>query len=105
MIPLPEKYRKNSYEFSLVERTGDVAIYEQREPLNNRVIGYEVFEVQKQEEGEAFGRPVVAKELTPGNEQWGYLGFTCVSLGAAKGKAQMMIHRQNERGSKISPEV
>lgn len=92
MKPLPETYRKNSYDFKLVSRIDDVAIYEQREPENNRLLGYEVFLVHKQT-GEAFGKKLEEKEVTPGNSEWGYNGFTVHTLEAAKQKQSELLAR------------
>lgn len=95
MEKLPLEYTKNSYNFKQVRREGDVCMYEQYEPSNNRLIGYEVFVVLTQEEGREFrGSALVAKELTPGKESWGYLGFSPFTLEAANKRFDELLQRQ-----------
>jgi hypothetical protein len=85
MERLPDAYRKNSYDFRLVERVGDVAIYEQREPSNGRLLCYEVFIIQAQKAAlMPSGRTSVVKEVPPSSTTWGELGFSCWTLEAAK---------------------
>ena len=87
MKPLPTQYSKNSYNFKLVNRTDDVCIYEQREPSNNRLLGYEVFEVVKQQAGTLpNGKMVEEKEVTPSNSEWGRSGFTVRTIQDAEKK-------------------
>lgn len=94
MTPLPEQYRKNSYDFKLVERNGDVAIYEQREPLDNRFLCYEVFIVQKQKASVLpNGMQIHEKEVSPSASQWGTLGYSCWTLDAAKEKAVILSEK------------
>ena len=88
MKKLAEKYNKNGYQFELVERTGDVAIYSQH--LENRIVAYEVFEVQKYQERIIAGKIIPASEATPSNEQWGIKGYTYWNLDRAKEKACQM---------------
>lgn len=94
MEQLALTYSKNGYNFKQIERVKNVAIYEQTEPSNGRFLGYEVFVIRHQKEGVFFsGNKVEEKELTPGNEQWGYLGYTIYSLEKAKEKMAELLKR------------
>ena len=42
---IPENYKKNGYEYEILRRKGDKALYEQAK--NNKVYGYEVVKVRK----------------------------------------------------------
>lgn len=97
MIPLSTTYRRNSYDFELVDREGDVAIYAQIDPDSKRQVAFEVFEVMKFPEREMFGATVSAREATPSNEQWGSHGFTVWTLDAAKSKQSELQTRITER--------
>ena len=47
-------------------RKGDVCLYQRSDDV------YEVFIVKTREEGEVFGRSYSAREIYPGNEDFGY---------------------------------
>lgn len=94
MEPISTTYRKNNYEFKQVNRTGDVAIYEQREPSNNRLLGYEVFIIQHQKESILpNGLKVQAKEVTPSASSWGNLGYTVANLEQAYVKRDVLLEK------------
>lgn len=97
MKPLPQQYRKNSYDFNLVEREGDVAIYEQIDPDTKRRVAFEVFEVLKKPERNIGERVVEANEGCPSNEDWGTFGFTVWTLEAAKEKQKMLLENIQNR--------
>lgn len=97
MQTLPDNYRKNGYEFNLIERNGDVAIYEQIEPITQRRVAYEVFEVMKYPERVIAGQTVIAREGTPSNEMWGQFGFTIWSLDDARQKKDLLTTKLEER--------
>ena len=80
-LPLPDFYRKNSYDFFLVKREGDVAIFEQKD--NDKLIAYEVFEIRKQKAAEFGNVKYEAKEKCPGNEEWGINAYTVHTYEAA----------------------
>lgn len=98
MIQLGLTYRKNGYDYAQAERIGDVAIYAQYS--EGKIIAYEVFEVLKQKEWEAFGKVNPAKEAIPSTESWGTNAFTVHSLKAAQEKVEFIQNRINERVSR-----
>lgn len=100
MKVLATTYTKNSYSFTQVSREGNIAIYEQREPLNDRLLGYEVFIVQQNPERQIAGVKIPTSESTPGNEQWGTKGFTTHTLQQAKDKIPYLQDRIKGEGSR-----
>lgn len=88
MKKLLPTYRKNSYDFALIGREGDIAIYSQSD--NGRIIAYEVFEVQKYSGRVIKGQKITASESSPKNEDWGRKGFTYRNLAYARKRASMM---------------
>lgn len=102
MRPLKTNYRKNSYDFNLIEREGDVAIYEQIEPESGKKIGYEVFEVLKNKARTIAGRDIEATESCPNNEQWGKFGYTVYDFLDAKEKQGILSTRIKERKKRAS---
>ena len=92
---LPDFYHKNSYDFKLVERNGDVAIFGQ---YNEGVlIAYEVFEIRKQKAANFGDIHYEAKERVPGNEEWGSNAYTVYSLEKAEIKMQQILESINLR--------
>lgn len=94
---LGDKYKKNGYEFTLIERTGQVAIYSQIVPETGRLIAFEVFEVQKYPEKIIAGKIIPAFEATPSNEQWGLKGYTVHTFFEAKKKGAILQERIRKR--------
>lgn len=87
MIPLPETYKKNTFQFKIVERDDDTAIAEQWDVDETPfLVAYEVFIIKKVPEFKipSQGNKVYpAKEQVPSNEEWGTLGYTCHTLEKA----------------------
>lgn len=99
MEPLPLAYSKNSYNFVQVFREDDIAIYEQIEPENNRLIGYEVFRVKKQKESTMpNGLVIKAKETPPSASEWGQYGFTVYTLDQAMAKVEVLKSKKKSDG-------
>jgi len=80
---LPDFYKKNGYDFKLVKREGNIAIYSQGDD-EGRVFAYEVFEVRKQKETQFGDIHYEAKERVPSNEEWGTNAFTVHSMEQAE---------------------
>ena len=71
MRKLEIQFYKNGYHHQQVYRQGDIAIYELTSLETGRILGYEVFEVQKFPERIIKGKMIDESEGTPSNEQWG----------------------------------
>lgn len=105
MRTLSTSYKKNGHLFNLIEREGDIAIYEQIEPDSGKRIAYEVFEIQRNEARTIAGKDIEAGESCPGNEQWGRQGFTVYDLKDAKEKQGILAARVEERKKQASVEA
>ena len=91
------EYKKNGNHHRQIFRLNDIAIYEMKSPETGRILGYEVFEVQKNKERIISGIVIPASEATPGNEQWGIKGFTIWQKSDAFKKAAMMQAERDKR--------
>jgi hypothetical protein len=98
MTPLPTTYRKNGYDYELIERKNDTAIFSQKD--GGKIIAFEVFEVIKQKEWSAFGKTYPPKETIPPTESWGTNAFTVHSLSDAVFKAKMIQRAIDDRVAK-----
>ena len=93
MKTLPNTFSKNTFDYQLVSRDGDVAIYSQTMPETGKLIGYEVFEVQKKEAFSLNGYDYPAKEAVPSANQWGQMAFTVFDLSRAKQRQAELLQR------------
>ena len=93
MQTLPKSFIKNTFRYEQVDRTGDVAIYSQTIPELSKIIGYEVFEVQKKEAFSLNGYDYPAKEAVPSSNQWGQMAFTVFNLSQAEEKQAELLKR------------
>ena len=66
-------YKRNGYEFQIVQRNGDVCRAVGRK---GKIETHEVFIVQHNPERVMGGKNISASESPPGNEQWGRKGWT-----------------------------
>jgi len=97
MRKLEIQFNKNGYHHQQVYRQGDIAIYELTSLETGRILGYEVFEVQKFPERIIKGKMIDESEGTPSNEQWGIKGFTVWNKTAAMEKAEILRARRDRR--------
>ena len=79
--PLATKFTKRGFEYELVERRGDIAIYKQ-----SKVVAFEVVKIQKRPEWVIGGNTVPAHESMPSDSQWGMAGWTLDNLESAQSK-------------------
>ena len=83
-MKLLTNYKKNGYQFSLVERVGAFAAFK-----GERVGGmstWEVIEVQSHDGLNLFGKFLPPTEYAPNNAQWGVKGWTYMSEEKALGR-------------------
>lgn len=83
MKPLATTFRKDGFDWSLVERQGDIAIYRQAKPGVER---FNTFHVQSHNGREIGGKVFEPAEFMPSAEQWGRLGWTHYTLEKAQEK-------------------
>ena len=79
-----KKYKKNGYDFDVVERVGKYAI--SKGTCKGGGITWEVFEVLSHNGLTFRGVKTEPAEHTPSNKQWGSKGWTYRSIEMAKDK-------------------
>lgn len=99
-IPLAEKYRKNGFDYELMQRIDDVVIYKQI--LNTYLVAFEVFEVRKHKASVFAGINYEARETSPSNEAWGNNAFTVSNLLLAEAKMKQILENiENKKNSSL----
>lgn len=89
--PLPETKTKNGFNYELVKRSKNAAIYKQS-TSDNVVIGYEVFkiviskavEIPDKNTGKLYKQPT--REKFPGNEDFGKIAWAYTTIGPAENR-------------------
>jgi len=76
-----EHYKRNGYEFEVVDRIGNIAM---ATGSNGNEKTYEVIIVQSHDGREINGNSLPPAEFPPSNEQWGSKGWTFSTEDAAK---------------------
>lgn len=89
MRPLPESFTKDKFSFSLLQRTGNVALFSKSKPHINRPF-FEVVKVQQSEEHSIAGHLIPASEHLPSSESWGTSAWSYSSLQDAQSKFQSL---------------
>lgn len=83
---------KNTFQYELIQRNQNFAIYAQY--IEDEIIAYEVFriKIQKAQVVKLGGRTIfyAEKEMFPSNEDFGYIAFTCGNLAKAEKRFEEM---------------
>jgi hypothetical protein len=89
---IPERFRKNGWNYKLLARTAKGCLYSQSRhpdlPPNGKAAAYEVMRIRHRKAktflraGQSFA--VEAGEYLPGSAEWGRHGWTFVSLADAQ---------------------
>lgn len=90
MKTLPETFRSDHYDFTLLQRTGDIAMFTKTKENLDRNL-YEVVRVQKRKEVTMFGNVVEAHEAMPSPEQWGAYGWSYSNPEDARAKFNALV--------------
>ena len=80
--PLRAQFRKDGFDYRLITREGDFAIYEQRWQDSENVC-YEVIRIQRHEGYEIAGQFIEPAEIFPSSQRWGVDGWTVQTKDAA----------------------
>jgi hypothetical protein len=84
MKTLPTAFRHDGFEFTQLERNGQIAIFRKSKPAYHH---YEVVIIQcEQERTFPNGLTTPAHERMPGNEEWGWHGWSCQDFDRAIAK-------------------
>jgi len=84
VIPLPETFRNDQFDFRVLKRESNVALLAKAKP--GGTTSYEVVRLVRVTERELFGRVIPAHEAMPGSEQWGERGFSYCDRNRAEAK-------------------
>lgn len=95
MRPLPTTFSKSGYDYALLDRSGDVAMFSQA--LAGRVVAFEVVVVQHHKATVIMGKAVPEREGMPSTEQWGSAGWTLRTPEGAKDKMRDVIAERAEK--------
>jgi len=89
--PLPAliAYGKNGFEFNLVVRRGDLAIFKGVSRANGNE-SFELIRIQSHNGREIAGKVCPPAEYPPSNEQWGSKGWTFTTLDLAESRMKEM---------------
>jgi hypothetical protein len=94
--PLPTHFRHDGFNYRLIAREGNAAIYEQSCcGRSNSNVCYEIIRVKRREGFEINGRFVEPAEVYPRSESWGMDGFTLTEKEAAFRKFREIAESSN----------
>jgi hypothetical protein len=91
MKTIPEVYRKNGYDYKLISRSDNVAIYEQTD--NGKFIGYEVCRIKIALAGLVFGKWQDVREILPSSSEWGRNAYTVFTIEKAHIRASELEYK------------
>jgi len=89
--PLGNSYGRNGYHYELVLRDGDIAIFKQRLRPGVGCLAYEVIRIKVAPECTIKCKVYPAREVEPGNEDFGVDGWTFPTLDRAKAKMRDLV--------------
>ena len=92
MKPIPNTFQKNGYDYTLLERQGNVAVYEQHR--DERTFAYEVVKIRPRPAREFNGVKLEAAERLPSDEEWGTWGKTYTLSGSTPSTARSLAKHQ-----------
>jgi len=96
-------YKRNGFTFSLVERSGDFAVFHGLGRIGGETI--ELIKVQNQRERVIGGKKIEAGEVPPSNSEWGSCGWTYPPHRMDRALAQMHALSNEASVSKASEAV
>jgi hypothetical protein len=88
MNTLPLKLRKNGFNYTQVLRDGNKAIYAQS--VTPKLTYFEVMIIKSRPEEVIKGKILPEREVFPGNEDFGYTAWTCMTLERAMEKYNLL---------------
>lgn len=100
MKTIKEKFTRQGYESTLIERNEHCAIYE-RKDVSSRVVHFEVVRIKKHTHVRQIGEYTsnIGDEYLPSDNQWGTHGWTIPNYDRAKQKfdevTQLVISKLN----------
>jgi hypothetical protein len=95
MNPIPEKFRSDRFDFQLLRRQGDVALFSKQKPQHSRPT-FEVVVIQRRPAERIFGRNLPNREVMLSNESWGALGWSFSDFASAKARFDQLCQAQRK---------
>lgn len=93
---LSNRINKNSFVYNLVQRGERAMMYEQIEPEENLIVGYEVFKRKIDQPKVIFGIELGIREVFPGNEDFGKWAWSISDKERAIAKFNLIEQQVNE---------
>lgn len=94
--PLPTRFRHDGFDYRLIARKEDAAMYEQSwNGCANRNVCYEVIRIRRRDGFQIGGRFVEPAEIYPNSEAWGTDGWTVKDKPAASHKLREIATLSN----------
>lgn len=87
---IPVSFNKKGFEYNLVKREGDVAIYSQRW-LKGETVRYETVKIGRHNGYSMGGSYIEPSETYPGSSLWGICGWTYCTVEEAENKFQKLV--------------
>ena len=98
MKKIGKSFTKYGFDFNLVKRKGNVAIYRQSSPKwTHGDYRYEVVKIGRHKGYYMGGQKIEAAETYPGNSLWGIQGWTCTNLETAEETFKKACKRFNKK--------
>lgn len=94
MKTIPQEYSRKGFIYKLIERDGDYAVYQVQKVDFKTFLGFEVCIVRKHKADNEFLHVKAGDEYLPGTNEWGRLGWTVQSLGAARLKVAKLKEKK-----------
>jgi len=95
MKPLPDKLRKNGFNYTLVCRDGKLAIY--RQEVTEKVQYFEVFVVKIKPESVFKGKVIPEREVFPSNEDFGKTAWSYRNYKDAEAKFRCLVEEEQSK--------
>jgi hypothetical protein len=96
MKKIPTTYNKDGFNHELLEREGNVAIYEQRKSTHSSGY-YEVVVIRKRKADNDFAGTKAGDEYLPCTNEWGIYGWTYLTLEKAREKMSKIILEKEKK--------
>ena len=95
MMKIKKEFIRSGFHHKLVQRDGDVAIY-QRGLVNRKDVHYEVVKISRHGGYKMGGAFIKAAETYPGASLWGIQGWTCNTMERAQETYKTACERFNK---------
>jgi hypothetical protein len=96
--PLRTNFKYKGFDFTQIDRIGDVALFEQSKVGLSRT-WHEVVIVQRHGDYEVSGVKIEAAETMPSSSAWGKFGWTYRSPTAARTRFDELVKREKDKPS------